>query len=124
MTLNTTVVGALGNAYRAGKFASVAVVAGQAPLAEIGNSFLRSGNLMRVMARSTTQSTLALAEAPAVFHLLDVSADFVARPVHAAVDRLERDQGKPGTIVKRLTAQSVDPLITHDVTLLANCPAQ
>ena len=100
------------------------LVAGQAPLAEVGDLFLGLRNLVRVVARNAAETALACAEAPAGLHLLDLTDELL--PLVGRVDVVDEEvaQRQSGAIIESVAAQAVDTPIAGRVALLAHVSAE
>ena len=120
MTLNTTVIRALGQSYRISQIAALLLVAYQALLTKVGGSFSGRWNLMGVVARRAAKAALALAETATFFHLFHLPYEFSLLLFRQAVDREEIDQRKPRTIFEFVAAEAIDPVVALQVTLFAD----
>ena len=100
------------------------LVAGQTPLAEVGDLFRRVWNLVRVVARHAAETALARAEAPAGFHLLDLPHELLPLAGRGAVVDEKLGQGQARAIIDGVAAQAVDAPIADQVALLADVSAE
>src|SRR5690242_14763074 len=100
MACSARVFSVSGHAYRLGELASVILVAGQAPVAEVGDLFLGRRNLMRVVARNAAETALAFAEAPAGLHLLNLTDELL--PLVGRVDVVDEEvaERQSGAIIE------------------------
>jgi hypothetical protein len=124
VTGDTTVLGAPDQAFRDRKTATAALMAAQALLAEESELLLRRGELVRVVTGNATKLPLGLSITTAGLHLLDVPDRLVLSPVRGVIDCVEGGGGKTGSIVERVTAGQLDPMIAQEVALLADGRAE